>query len=119
MKDEKTEPNTVKRPKRKPEPFTPEWYLANVEMLCRTCLEEMGQGDWITGLSYLKVAYDASQRFLGVNTDDRLDEWSDKILVARLTADNGTYAKAIKMVGNRNSRVALVELVDWLLKGQP
>jgi hypothetical protein len=52
---------------------------------------------------------------------DRDDEWSARIAVAHplRTGDDATYGVAMRMVGNRHSKGALVELVNWLLKGQP
>ena len=52
---------------------------------------------------------------------DRIDQWSERIAAAHAieTGDHKTYAVAREMVGNRHSKGALVELVNWLLKGQP
>lgn len=52
---------------------------------------------------------------------DRDDEWTQRIADAHPlnTGDHDTYAIAMQMVGNRHSKGALVELVNWLLKGQP
>lgn len=52
---------------------------------------------------------------------DKQDQWSDRIAAAHPmeTGDNDTYAIAMLMVGNRHSKAAIVELVNWLLKGQP
>jgi hypothetical protein len=49
------------------------------------------------------------------------DEWSERIAAVHptLTGDHATYAKAMEMVGNRHSKGALVELVNWLLLGEP
>jgi len=52
---------------------------------------------------------------------DKDDEWSARIAAAHplQTGDAATYGVAMEMVGNRHSKGALVELVNWLLKGQP
>jgi hypothetical protein len=52
---------------------------------------------------------------------DKPDEWSDRISAAHSlkTGDHNTYRTALEMVSNRRSKGALVELVNWLLKGQP
>jgi hypothetical protein len=57
----------------------------------------------------------------GSSWGDRSDEWSKRIAAAHPmeTGDHVTYIKAMEMVGNRHSKGALVELVNWLLKGQP
>lgn len=48
---------------------------------------------------------------------DRRDEFSFLIDAAHPTNtdDHETYALAMKMVGNRHSKGALVDLVNWLL----
>lgn len=52
---------------------------------------------------------------------DKADEWSTRITAAHPmeTDDHDTYMVAMQMVGNRHSKAALVELVNWLLKGKP
>lgn len=52
---------------------------------------------------------------------DKWDQWSTRIAAAH-PANNGsdaTYMTAMEMVGNRHSKAALVELVNWILQGQP
>lgn len=55
--------------------------------------------------------------------EDKGDEWSEAIDAAFPTRSGSheQYAIAMKMVGNRYSKSALVELVNWLLvsKGKP
>lgn len=48
---------------------------------------------------------------------DRDDEWTERIAAAHplQTGDAETYAIAMRMVGNRHSKAALVALVNWLL----
>lgn len=48
---------------------------------------------------------------------DKPDAWSEQIAEAHptRTGNHATYAKALEMVGNRHSKGALVELVNWLL----
>ncbi len=52
---------------------------------------------------------------------DRKDEWSDKIAAAHpvFSGSHKTYSTAQEMVGNRHTKSSLVELVNWLLMGQP
>lgn len=52
---------------------------------------------------------------------DRRDEWSERIDASHPmnSGDHRKYELAMQMVGNRHSKGALVELVNWLLKGQP
>lgn len=49
---------------------------------------------------------------------DTEDEWSDAINAAHpmCNGSHETYAIAMQMVGNRHSKAALVELVNWLLQ---
>jgi ferredoxin len=49
---------------------------------------------------------------------DRDDEWTNEIKAAHPlnTGFHNTYALACEMVGNRNSKFALVALVNWLLR---
>ncbi len=50
--------------------------------------------------------------------EDRLDQYSEAILAAHPTFGNGTadrYFRAMEMVGNRHSKAAIVDLVNWLL----
>lgn len=51
---------------------------------------------------------------------DKTDQWSTRITAAHPmnSGDHDTYTVAMEMVGNRRSKAALVELVNWLLKGQ-
>jgi hypothetical protein len=55
--------------------------------------------------------------------EDKDDEWSKAIDAAFPTrsGSHDQYSMAMKMVGNRQSKSALVELVNWLLvsKGTP
>lgn len=48
---------------------------------------------------------------------DKSDQWQDSIDAAHptKTGKHDTYAKALDMVGNRHSKGALVDLVNWLL----
>lgn len=53
--------------------------------------------------------------------DDVDDEWTERIdashpVTSGKTEAHNAYAKAMKMVGNRHSKQALVELVCWLLQ---
>lgn len=52
---------------------------------------------------------------------DKDDEYTAKIKAAHPmnTKDHETYRKACDMVHNRHSKHALIDLVNWLLKGQP
>jgi hypothetical protein len=54
----------------------------------------------------------------GTAWGDKDDEWTERINAAHplKTGDNETYGIAMRMVGNRHSKGALVELVNWLLK---
>lgn len=53
----------------------------------------------------------------GVNWGDREDQHSEAISAAHPvhTGEHKTYATALEMVGNRRSKYALVDLVNWLL----
>lgn len=53
--------------------------------------------------------------------DDREDRWSERIAKAHPTNTglHTHYAIAMEMVGNRHSKGALVELVNWLLTEMP
>lgn len=48
---------------------------------------------------------------------DKDDQWSERIRAVHPmnTDDHATYLTAMEMVGNRHSKAALVELVNWLL----
>lgn len=48
---------------------------------------------------------------------DKPDQWQDAIAAAHptKTGKHKSYAMAVEMVGNRRSKGALVELVNWLL----
>lgn len=50
--------------------------------------------------------------------DDVEDEWTEAIKAAHPTRNGSheTYATAMRMVGARRSKGALVELVNWLLQ---
>ncbi len=52
---------------------------------------------------------------------DRRDQWSARIDAAHPmnTGNHKAYMQAMDMVGNRNSKAELVNLVCWLLQGQP
>ena len=52
---------------------------------------------------------------------DRTDRWTDRIEEAHPcnTGSHNVYAIAMEMVGNRHSKGALVELVNWLLTEIP
>lgn len=52
---------------------------------------------------------------------DRRDQWSDSIDKAHPvnSGAHDAYLIAMEMVGNRNSKAELVNLVCWLLQGQP
>lgn len=49
--------------------------------------------------------------------EDQEDEWSKEIEEAHpvVSGSHDTYLKAMKMVENRHSKAALVDLVNWLL----
>lgn len=49
--------------------------------------------------------------------EDKLDEYSGAIRAAHpiRTSNHKRYQQALVMVGNRHSKAALVELVNWLL----
>lgn len=49
--------------------------------------------------------------------DDTEDEWTERIKAAHpsRSGSHEEYATAMRMVGNRRSKGALVELVNWLL----
>jgi hypothetical protein len=55
-------------------------------------------------------------------SEDKDDEWTPAINAAHPTVTRlrkgqpDTYAIAMRMVGNRHSKRALVELVSWLLQ---
>lgn len=51
---------------------------------------------------------------------DREDEWTERINGHHPcnTGDHKTYAKAMELVGNRHSKYALVDLVNFLLRNQ-
>lgn len=52
---------------------------------------------------------------------DRRDEWSARIDAAHpvCSGKHDAYMQAMDMVGNRHSKDELVNLVCWLLQGQP
>lgn len=52
---------------------------------------------------------------------DSRDQWSARIDDAHPmnSGAHDAYFQAMKMVGNRNSKGALVDLVCWLLQGKP
>lgn len=51
---------------------------------------------------------------------DREDEYTQRINRHHPTStgDHKTYAKAMELVGNRHSKAALVDLVNFLLRNQ-
>lgn len=75
-----------------------------------------------TGESGVLVPHPATApTSVGAAWGDKPDQWSDRIAAAHPmeTGDHDTYGRAMEMVGNRHSKAALVELVNWLLKGHP
>ncbi len=52
---------------------------------------------------------------------DKRDQWTDRIGRAHPmnSGKHDAYATAMEMVGNRHSKAELVNLVCWLLQGQP
>ena len=77
---------------------------------------------WCVGCGGL-FADDVAMKPLALPTatgpwDDADDEWSDRIKAAHPTRNGSheTYATAMRMVGARRSKGALVELVNWLLQ---
>lgn len=59
----------------------------------------------------------ADATLVWADSDDRDDEWTDAVHAAFPTRSGShpTYATAMRMVGNRYSKGALVALVNWLL----
>lgn len=65
----------------------------------------------------LPTAKDDGQAAQGDAWGDKPDEYTAEIQAAHpmATKDYATYTKAVGMVGNRHSKYALVDLVNWLL----
>ena len=91
----------------------------NIQLLLRVC--EHGESlhpvdaDVIAGRLRAAVANVESQK--SDVWDDKPDEWTDEIEKAFPTRSGAheAYATAMRMVGNRHSKGALVALVTWLL----
>jgi hypothetical protein len=64
-----------------------------------------------------KARVAGAEEALSETWDDRDDEWSEQIEISfpSRSGSHDEYGMAMKMVGNRHSKGALVALVNWLL----